>query len=739
MGESSDVAPDFPSGVFCGQKGRIMKDTGDYQFDAASPLMTAASKYGLDVQKIIEGDSAEVAKAHGLGIPVPGLATAGAAQVTPAVQSALATAAPGASVGTNTPEPTGSSAKQPQAEMAARPAQDNTPYAGFGNSLAAGAGTASQQPSAADAAQLTQAAQAAAPHLANAAQAAAPILGPEKTNSLVSAFRSGVQGQAPAAGGASVPSTISPTGSAQNPTSGGNTVQEGVITPTIPGTSTPATSPQDSSGNTLQWPLDKQTPSTAAAAPGSAGTTPATDMNKTLNPLDPAYRPTKWQRVGRGVVGGLVGAGKGAMTGNPLAMIGGAVSGTADPGSEGATPYSAPNRQFSVAAQQRALQIQNAATNAETELKQAQAKAAGMIRVTPQAAIDNPALKPYVNLDLPASVFKTIGASATKVQGQEEVAGTNAGERAASQGLKSVTGADGKTTYVEDPDSPVTKAKHSMVELRDAQTELAQANAALAKAKNDPNSPVFKAAQQRAATAALNANAATVRAQAYALNAMAGNLGIDLHGNQIEGGATTAEGKPIGSRFATPYIKQEGKTAQFNDVLGATDRIESTAERLVNSGKRLNDPSVAAAIADPKTTSMQWAQGAFATSGLTPEQRDYVTNVKAYKENLQALRQASGGGFSDAQVNRLMEMAPGANTPDLDYLKRQTGQIRLTANRLAQGLPTMRGGHTVEGSGNTPAAKTAASTPPPGATHAYTNKSGAVVGYAVNGKYQAVK
>jgi hypothetical protein len=136
---------------------------------------------------------------------------------------------------------------------------------------------------------------------------------------------------------------------------------------------------------------------------------------------------------------------------------------------------------------------------------------------------------------------------------------------------------------------------------------------------------------------------------------------VDNQGNQIQGGATTATGKPIGSRFASPYIKQEGKTALFNDVLGATDRIESTAERLVNSGKRLNDPSVAAAIADPKTTSMQWAQGAFATSGLSPEQRDYVTNVKAYKENLQFLRQT--GGVSDAQVNRLMEMAPRAVIP----------------------------------------------------------------------------
>ena len=70
-----------------------MKDTGDYQFDAASPLMTAASKYGLDVEKIIGGDPAEIAKAQGLGIPVPGAAPGPAASTPPAVQSALATGA----------------------------------------------------------------------------------------------------------------------------------------------------------------------------------------------------------------------------------------------------------------------------------------------------------------------------------------------------------------------------------------------------------------------------------------------------------------------------------------------------------------------------------------------------------------------------------------------------------------------------------------------------------------------
>ena len=65
-----------------------------------------------------------------------------------------------------------------------------------------------------------------------------------------------------------------------------------------------------------------------------------------LNPMDPKYRPTKWQRFGRGVLGGVEGLARGG--------IRGAVLGAVDPAAVGATAYGAPNRAFSIAAQQRA-------------------------------------------------------------------------------------------------------------------------------------------------------------------------------------------------------------------------------------------------------------------------------------------------------------------------------------------------------------------------------------------------
>jgi hypothetical protein len=68
-----------------------------------------------------------------------------------------------------------------------------------------------------------------------------------------------------------------------------------------------------------------------------------------LNPMDPQYRPTRWQRFGRGVLGGLEGLAEHG--------IAGAVMGAVDPKAVGATAYGAPNRAFSLEAQKRAGQL----------------------------------------------------------------------------------------------------------------------------------------------------------------------------------------------------------------------------------------------------------------------------------------------------------------------------------------------------------------------------------------------
>ena len=295
---------------------------------SASPLMNAAAVHGLDVEKILAGDSAEVAKAQGLGIPVPGSATAGPAQVTsPAVQSALATAAPGASVGTNTPGPSGTSANQPQSGASAQSApgiaQDNkSPMSGFGQSLAAGAPA---KPATGQAENTY--------HISTTPNSPMDKIAASITSG-------GAQSQVPAAeagGAASVPASISPTGSA----------------------------PDDPNQKTLQQAseMGMDFSKKLADAPTLASQEQKIQAQRTLPPQEyqltaegkidpnyhPEYRPTAGRRIMRGIVGGLEGLAEHGIMG--------ALRGAVDPGSVGATPYGAPTRQFSIAAQKQAAQM----------------------------------------------------------------------------------------------------------------------------------------------------------------------------------------------------------------------------------------------------------------------------------------------------------------------------------------------------------------------------------------------
>lgn len=343
-----------------------------------------------------------------------------------------------------------------------------------------------------------------------------------------------------------------------------------------------------------------------------------------------------------------------------------------------------------------------------------------------------------------------------QVQGQAELRLTNAQADAvpintqlkklqaqgglAQHGLMLTTDDQGNSTGVApDPNSPVYQQQQAKEGLIEAQTqaykanvELRNAQAAFDQAKMNPNSPLFVQTQQRLATAQENAQAATRRSEAYMGNYLQGAFGTDMSGQALPGATqiTDDQGQTttVGTKSAPQATKSQANLAQLNDVFGATENIEGAAKRLVASGGKLNSPAVVAAIADPKTTSGQWAQGLVAGT-LTPAERDYVIQVKAYRENLQGLRKSAGGGISDAQVDRLMQTAPGANTPDLDYLLRQTGQIRALRTRLAAGAATAKGGLTVQG-GNAavlppgPAPAKNAKAAPAGATHTVPGNDG---------------
>jgi hypothetical protein len=342
------------------------------------------------------------------------------------------------------------------------------------------------------------------------------------------------------------------------------------------------------------------------------------------------------------------------------------------------------------ATQQANLGQIKAKTAAETpfEVTQDQAAAVGL------PSLEGATMRPADYAKLPLQNLKNTGtenAAETRGNAMDE-------STAIRSGLKPQVGADGKTTYVEDPDSPVTQQKQ-------AQSQLAQAKAELARAGNDPRSPAYQLALKRASTAQQNANAATTRATAYMGNYLQGAYNKGLGGDQLPGAPIIqngqGQGTVVGTRNANTAIKNQANVAQFNDVHGALDSLENSAKALVKSGGKLNSPAVATALAQPPGTLGKWLQGVGAKSGLTPQERDYVIANAAAHENIQALRKAAGGTATDSSVEKLDALIPGASTPDLDYFLRQTGQIRQTAQRLGQGVTTATGGTSVRNPSST--------------------------------------
>jgi hypothetical protein len=283
----------------------------------------------------------------------------------------------------------------------------------------------------------------------------------------------------------------------------------------------------------------------------------------------------------------------------------------------------------------------------------------------------------------------------------------------AQHGLKEVTDAQGNVSIMPDENSSAFKTQQQKTEIAQSQIDLHKANLDLQrakleveKAKNDPNSPAFKLAQQKLAVAQQNATAANVRATSYMGRYLQSAFNTGMNGETLPGapvisneqGAQTV----VGTANAGQAVKSQANAAQFNDVNGALDHLESSAKALAAKGEKPNSALISSALAQPKGTVGQWIQGEVSKGNLSPEQRDYVTNLVAAHENIQGLRKSAGGTATDSSVDRLIQMLPNASTPDLDYFLRQTGQIRQTAERIGKGATTAVGGLSVRGLKPTP-------------------------------------
>ena len=200
--------------------------------------------------------------------------------------------------GNNPPQPAGTSAKQPQPVAAGSGGQPSTPY--FLQNPATESSFSNFG--------------------ANLAQSQAPA-----TNS--------PNPPADKTGAPTVPATVTPTGDA------------------VPG---PTAMDQAQQGLMRAGQMGEEYSQKLQNAPTMAETmAPLEEQRKTiaqpLNPMAPQYRPSRWQRFGRGVLAGVEGLAEHG--------IGGALLGAVDPAAVGATPYGAPNRAFSLAAQKQAGQL----------------------------------------------------------------------------------------------------------------------------------------------------------------------------------------------------------------------------------------------------------------------------------------------------------------------------------------------------------------------------------------------
>lgn len=305
-----------------------------------------------------------------------------------------------------------------------------------------------------------------------------------------------------------------------------------------------------------------------------------------------------------------------------------------------------------------------------------QAKAVG------QPALEGSQMRPGDYAKLPLQQLKNTG-QIDKVTKQDI-------DKAPSQGMKAIDDPDspGEKKIVPDEDSPIYQYKKSLSSLDDAKAELARAG-------NDPKSPAYQLALRKAQTASSNAAAATIRANAYALNANVGNLGVDNQGRAVNGISGNAAG-PMGTRIAPQYAKAAGNIAKFQDVYSSIDNANAAIDEGDKSGVKFNTAPMAAALSDPKTTAQQWLTGKVNTT-LTPAEQNIVITTKALHEQIMAMRGAIGaGGVSDAQANRLIDQLPSATTPDMAYARRQLAVVRQQLDNLQVGLPTVNNGPTVQ-------------------------------------------
>lgn len=268
-------------------------------------------------------------------------------------------------------------------------------------------------------------------------------------------------------------------------------------------------------------------------------------------------------------------------------------------------------------------------------------------------------------------------------------------------------GPDGKPiplTYQELPEH-----LQAVEDLKHAQAEQADATAAMNKAKNDPSSPSFLIAKQRADTALGMMKVAVQRVALAGQNTEmrreitnASLHGTDNSGNPLAG-AAQIEGdngqlQTIGTKFAPTAIKQQKTVTSFNDLSGSVQHLRQAIKAYEAEGGDMSDARLAAAAADPHSTLGKVINGKLITGGLSPTAIQLLNAQRQTMEQAGILRSTTGGTSSEAGAQRILEVVPQFGRDSNKSAYNKLDEQEVTLKRLAPGQTRVHGGASVKNS-----------------------------------------
>jgi hypothetical protein len=244
-------------------------------------------------------------------------------------------------------------------------------------------------------------------------------------------------------------------------------------------------------------------------------------------------------------------------------------------------------------------------------------------------------------------------------------------------------------------------------DLKHAQTEQADATAALKKAQNDPSSPAYRLAQQRVAVAGENARTAMGRLSlaGQSLGMRREMMDANLYGTGPNGqplpGAPQLEDEngnmqTVGLRAGGLAVKQQGKVTAFNDLQGSAAHARQALQSLHDAGGSLSDPTVIAAMHDPTSLTGKWVNGTFVKPNLSPQQVQAIGALNQLREQIGIMRSTTGGPAAEAQAQRMLSALPDAGDAKNTAVNKMD-ELDGVITRLRPGAVHVAGGMAVQG------------------------------------------